>query len=118
MQFQDGLRIADPVLIILRIVPAIKGEGAFADVAVNVFNFICTRDFSQDDHALFDLVLKEGSGLPQKAIDDIGVALREHGGHGIILGAEVKELEIITFRTPQPRVVTGIDIRKLIDIGP
>jgi len=58
-EVQDGFGIAYFVLIILGIMTSVEGEGALADIAVNILNFICSRHFTQDNDTLFDLVFKE-----------------------------------------------------------
>ena len=117
MEVQNGFRIAHLVLVILGIMPSVKGEGAFADVAVNVLNLVLVRYLAQDDHAFFHLVLEVGSSLAQEAVDHVHVALGEHGGHGVVFGRKIEQLEIIRLRPPQPGVVTGVDIGKLVFEG-
>lgn len=117
MEFQDGFRVANLVLVILGIVASVKGESALADVAVDILDLVLPRHFRQDDHALFHLVLKERGRLPQKAVDNVRMALGEHGGHGVVFGGKVEELKVVRLRSPQAGVVAGVDIGKLVFVG-
>jgi len=110
MQIQDSLGIPDSVLVIFRVVPPKERKGASAHITVQITNFVLIWYFCQDDHPGLDLILEKAGRLPQKAIDRIHVALGKHCRDRIILGGEIKELEIIRLRTSQPGVVAGIYI--------
>lgn len=95
MELQNSLGISHLMLIIFRIVSPVESEGSSAQIAMQILHLILSRHFPQDYYAGLDLIFKKGSGLPHKSINHIGMALSQHGGHGVILRREIKELKII-----------------------
>src|SRR6218665_916254 len=97
MQAQVGRRLLHAVLIILRIVAAVKGPGAFAYITVNVAGLAKSLGLTHNEHILFYVFLMEGSSLPPEALDDAGMVLAEHGGHGVPFGREFEQAELVGF---------------------
>jgi len=63
VEFQFGRRIADPVLIVLRVMAAQEREGALPVVAMQVSHLLPSLDLAQEDGRLLDQHLVEGGGL-------------------------------------------------------
>ena len=88
-------RVADDVLVVLRVVAAEKSPKAVAEVAVDVTILVQGAIVAQHHHRRLHVCLVEGSSLPHKAFDKAFMALREHGRYRVPLGGEVKEQEIV-----------------------
>ncbi len=107
MHVEFGGRVADDVLVVLGVVAAEEGPEAVAEVAVDVAVLVQGAVVAQDHHRRLDRRLVEGRGLPHEAFHQAFVALGEHGRHGVPLGREVEEQEIVVLLVHQPRTPLG-----------
>ena len=105
--------------IVLRVVSAEEGPGAFAVFAVEVAHLAEFAVLGQDDAAGLDGLAAESGGLAHEAPDDAGVVLCEHGGHPVPLGGEVEEDEEVVLFVDQSLAgaVVDIDGRDLVFLG-
>ena len=99
MHVEFGGRVADDVLVVLGVVAAKEGPEAVAEVAVDVAVLVQGAVVAQDHHRRLDRRLVEGRSLPHETFHQTLMALGEHGRHGVPLGGEVEEQEIVPWVT-------------------
>ena len=119
MQGQIGWGIMDVVLVVFGIVTGVEGESPLAGAAVNVLDVVGTILLAEEDHRILDQRFAKGRGLPEEAIDDIGMALGEHRRDRIVFGRKLKEGEIFRFRRADLAYIGGgrVDIGKFVNQG-
>ena len=95
MQVEVRGRIAHEMTVILGIMPPQEGENPLAFHAIDIFDVVRSGDIAHDHDRVLKPLAVEGCGLPQKPVYLGHVVLREHRRDGIMLGRELKELEIL-----------------------
>ena len=80
--------------IILRVVSAEEGEGAFSPVPVYISDPALTFHRVQYGQVFLDQVGAESRRLPQETLDHVPVVLNEHGGDGVIFGRKLVQFDI------------------------
>ena len=96
--------------IVLRVVAAEEGPGAFAVFAVEVTHLVEGFVFGQNHRRGLDAVAPESRGLSHEAVDDACVVLGEHGGDPIPFGREVEEGEEVVLFVHDTLTCTVVDI--------
>ena len=107
------------MLVVLRVVAAQEGEGAPAQVAVQVADLLPFLPFAQDHQAFLQQTAAEIGGLSHEALDHCHVVLGQHGGHRIVLGGEFEQGEVVGFGGADGRVcaVGNVDSAVFVDVG-
>ncbi len=82
VQRQIRCGVAHSMAIIFGVMSAIPRERSAPKIAVNVFHFVGAFFFAQQNDGFFDKFFVKSGRLPQKALNNVGVALGEHGWHG------------------------------------
>ena len=75
MHAQFGRRLTDQMLVILRVMPPVKGPRTFAKITMNVPSLVKALGFSHDEDLRFDQILIESGGLPHEPLDDLLMVL-------------------------------------------
>src|SRR5215218_4477653 len=91
MEGEIGGYITDLMLGILRIVASEERPGTLTVLAVNVFDPWCAGLLTQNRNAGLQRLTAEGGGKTVEIGNDLAMALDQHRGDGVYLGAEVEQ---------------------------
>src|SRR5437868_1472786 len=97
MEAEIGRRVADFMLVIFGVMPAIKGEEASAIIGVKIADKFRALILGKDRYIFLDVLFMEHCRLSHEAFDDIDVILRQHRRNGIEFGTEIIEREVVIF---------------------
>ena len=75
MEFEICWRITHKMLVVFRIMSAVKSKGASAKIAMEVFYLVRSRVLAHDNNVGFDPFLMKSSGLSHKTFDDRNMIL-------------------------------------------
>src|SRR6185436_1110376 len=110
MQSKICLRVTNLVLVIFRVMSAVKSKCSFPEFTVNIPRFILGFIFSHDQHFRFDKLFPESSCLSHTAFDHLFMVLAQHGWYRIPFGGKLKEGKeiILPLNTSHSRTVINI----------
>jgi len=109
-------RVVDKMLVVLRVVAAVKSKGPPPPVAVQIFNLIRAHRFAQQHDCFFNPGAMIACRLSHKSLDRRHMILCQHGRNRIVFGGKLEQSKIIRLRAAQNRRMTrgNVDIRILV----
>src|ERR1700743_475876 len=91
MQLQIGGRVANHMLIILRIMASVKSPLALAIFAVDIARLISGFHFAHNNYAGLYLAFVKGGGKAHEAFYPLVMILCKHTWHHIPFGRKIKQ---------------------------
>ena len=102
------------MLVVLGVVAAVKGPGAFAKGAVQVARLAGLLGVAHHHHVGFDEGFAKSRGLAHKAVNGLFVVLAEHGGHRVVLGREGEERKVVVLFAQAALLRLHVDVGVLV----